>query len=49
MAESSFEQRVGGFHGQAPSEKVGEVLAGIEKEYEIELEVLGQWRVDVMN
>lgn len=49
MAESSFEQRVVGFHGQAPSEKVGEVLAGIEKESGIELEVLGQWRMEVMN
>lgn len=49
MAESSSEQKVGGFCGQAPSEKVGEVLAGIEKESGIELEVLGQWRVDLMN
>lgn len=49
LAESSFERKVDGFRGQEPSEKVGEVLAEIEKESGIEPQVLGQWRVDVMD
>lgn len=49
LAESSFERKVDGFHGQEPSEKVGKALAGIEKESEIEPEVWEQWRVDVMD